>query len=81
MSYFSYVLYSLKDGIHYYGSTSNLEKRLKVHNSGKSKFTKGHCLWKIIFFEEFASRSEAMKREMFYKSIDGNIWLKGKGII
>jgi len=81
MSYFSYILYSLKDGIHYYGSTSNLEKRLKDHNAGKSKFTKGHRPWEIIYFEEFASHSEAIKREMFYKSIDGNIWLKSKRII
>ncbi len=73
MSYFSYILHSLKDGIHYYVSTSNLEKRLKDHNLGKSKFTKGHRPWEIIYFEEFASRSETIKREMFYKSIDGNI--------
>ena len=81
MPYFSYVLHSLKDEINYYGSTSNLETRLKAHNSGRSKFTKGHRPWKIIFSEEYVSRSEAMERELFYKSIDGNNWLKAKGII
>jgi len=81
MHFFTYVLHSLKDGIHYYGSTSNLDSRLKVHNSGKSKFTKGHRPWEITYSEKFNTRSEAMKREMFFKSIDGNIWLKEKGII
>ena len=81
MHFFTYVLHSLKDGIHYYGSTSNLDSRLKVHNSGKSKFTKGHRPWEITYSEEFNTRAEAMQREMFFKSIDGNIWLKKEGII
>ena len=81
MSYFAYVLHSLKDGIHYYGSSANLSDRLKTHNSGKSKFTKGHRPWEIIYSEEFNTRAEAMQREMFFKSIDGNIWLKKEGII
>ncbi len=81
MHFFTYVLHSLKDDIHYNGSTSNLTGRLKVHNSGKSKFTKGHRPWEIIYSEEFNTRSAAMKREMFFKSIEGNIWLKKEGII
>ena len=81
MPYYTYILRSLKDGIHYYGSSSNLKSRLKSHNAGKSKFTKGHRPWEIIYFEEFETRSDAMKRELFFKSIDGNIWLKRKDII
>ncbi len=81
MPYFAYILLSLKDGIHYYGSSSNLNSRLKAHNSGKSKFTKGHRPWDIIYSEKFETRSEAMKRELFFKSIDGNIWLKKNRII
>ena len=81
MSYFAYVLKSLKSGIHYYGSTSDLKKRLKNHNAGKSKFTKGHRPWEIIYSEKYDTRTEAIKRERFFKSIDGKIWLKGKGII
>jgi len=55
--------------------------RLKAHNTGKVKFTKGHRPWEIIYTEEFASRSEARKRELFFKSIDGYKWLKEKKII
>ena len=81
MPYFAYVLKSLKNAIHYYGSTSNLSTRLDSHNSGRSKFTKVYRPWKIIYSEEFDTRSDAVRREMFFKSIDGNIWLKEKGIL
>ncbi len=79
--YFAYILKSRKDNKHYYGSTSNLEARLKTHNSGKVRYTKGHRPYEIIYHEEFNSRSEAMKRERFFKTIDGYNWLKSKGII
>ncbi len=81
MIFYAYILLSLKDGIHYYGSTANLDIRLKAHNSGKSKFTKGHRPWKIIYSEEFKTRSEAMQREMFFKSVNGRIWLKDKKVL
>jgi len=79
--YFTYVLRSQKDGKHYYGSTSNLQERLKVHNSGKVRYTKGHRPWIIHYSEEFETRSEAVKREQFFKTIDGYNLLKKEGII
>ncbi|MCB0725141.1 MAG: GIY-YIG nuclease family protein [Ignavibacteriae bacterium] len=79
--YYSYVLKSLKDGKYYYGHTSDLQTRLKYHNSGKVRSTKGRKPFEIIFYEEFKTKSEASKRELFYKSIDGYNWLKEKKII
>ena len=81
MNYYAYILVSLKDGKHYYGSTSNLQKRLVYHNTGKSKFTKGHRPWEIKYIEEFETRSDAMKREKYFKSIDGYNFLKENKII
>jgi len=81
MSYFAYILKSEYDGTYYYGSTNNLQVRLKTHNSGKSRYTKGRLPWKIFYFEEFSSRSEAAQREKFFKSIDGYIFLKERNII
>ena len=81
MSFYAYILLSSEDGLHYYGSTSNLENRLKAHNSGKSKFTKGHRPWKNIYSEKFETRSETMRRETFFKSINGRNWLKKENII
>ena len=72
-----YVLESLRDGIHYVGSTDKgIEERLQRHNKGDYRFTKGHRPWKIVFFEEFSSFSEAVRRERFLKSGVGRQELK-----
>jgi len=77
----AYVLKSLSKGTHYYGSTENLAKRLKEHNVGKVRSSKGRRPWVVHYFEEFETRSEALTREKFFKSIDGYLYLKEKGII
>ncbi|QQS37621.1 MAG: GIY-YIG nuclease family protein [Ignavibacteriales bacterium] len=71
-----YILKSKVNNKHYFGHTSNLEKRLSDHNSGLSTYTKKFKPWELIYFEEFSTRSEAMKREKFFKSISGYHWLK-----
>jgi putative endonuclease len=79
--FYAYVLKSLKDRTYYYGSTNNLEGRIKYHNSGKVRYTKGHKPYKLQYYETFNSRKEAFARENFFKSIDGYNWLKARGII
>ncbi len=81
MRYFSYILKSLKDNKYYYGSTIDLEKRLKKHNAGEVRSTKGRRPFVIHFFEEHVDRSVAFQREQFYKTIDGYNYLKEIGII
>ncbi len=78
--FITYILKSIKDGSYYYGSTKDIKSRLKTHNSGKVKYTKSKIPWIVHYFEEFDSRSEAIKREMFFKSIDGYRWLKENSI-
>jgi putative endonuclease len=79
--YYTYILKSQLHNKHYFGQTCNLRKRISDHNLGLSKFTKNYMPWKLIYFEEFPTRSEAMKREKFFKSISGYHWLKDNGII
>ena len=79
--YYSYILISQKTSRHYYGYCEDIDIRLKRHNSGKVRSTKAYIPWKIHYYEEFATRSEAAEREKFYKSIDGYRWLKSSGII
>jgi putative endonuclease len=81
MKCFAYILKSEYDGTYYYGSTQNLNERLKIHNLGKSSYTKGKRPWRIHYYEEFARRSEAIRREKFFKSMEGYIFLKGRNII
>ncbi len=79
--YYVYILKSLKDEKHYYGSTSNLDKRLSSHNSGKVRSTKSRRPLIVIYFESFETKSEALKREFFFKSKPGYYWLKNNHII
>ncbi|MEO1032823.1 MAG: GIY-YIG nuclease family protein [Bacteroidota bacterium] len=75
---FVYVLISEKDGRFYVGMTSDIEKRIKEHNSGRTRSTKGYRPWKLFFFEEFDNREEARKREKYLKSGFGKQWIKEK---
>jgi putative endonuclease len=68
MSYYVYILKSLKDGSYYVGSTNNLENRLKRHNEGRVASTKSRRFWKLVYSEEHPTRSSAAKREMEIKS-------------
>lgn len=79
--FYTYILKSEKDCTYYYGHTTNLKSRLKAHNSGKSKYTKSKRPWSIHYYEIFDSKSEAYRRELFFKSIDGYNWLKSNAII
>ena len=79
--FFAYILRSLKDGSFYYGSSGDLEGRLAEHNAGRVRYTKGHRPYEIHYSEQFATRSEALRREKFFKTIAGYRWLKKQGII
>ena len=79
--FYAYILKSRKDGTFYKGSTKNIEERIRIHNSGKEKYTKGHRPNTLHYYEEFKTRKEAVFRERFFKSIEGYNWLKSKKII
>ena len=68
MSFYVYMLKSLgSNSVTYVGYTSNLKKRISLHNSGKgAKFTRGRK-WKLIFKEKCNSKSEAISREYYIK--------------
>ncbi len=47
----------------YVGYTNNIDKRLKLHNSGKgAKFTRGR-LWKLRYFKFYTTKRKAMIEE------------------
>jgi putative endonuclease len=71
MAYFAYVLQSLKDQKYYIGSTSDLEARLAYHNSGRQRSTRHRIPFILVFSEQFESKSDALKREMYLKSLKG----------
>ena len=59
----------------YVGYTSDIKKRIKLHNLGKgAKFTRGRK-WKLIYKEKYNSKKEAISREYYIKK---NRFLRNK---
>ena len=66
--FFVYIL-QCSDNSFYTGYTNNIDKRLQAHNAGKaSKYTRTRLPVKLIYVEELATKSEALKREKQIKS-------------
>ena len=76
MEYYTYVIQSEVDGRFYKGQTENIVSRILQHNSGKTKSTKGYLPWKLVYFEKFKTREEALLREKYFKSGVGREFLK-----
>ncbi|MDP3741523.1 MAG: GIY-YIG nuclease family protein [bacterium] len=66
--YFVYFLKSLINNDLYVGSCENLNTRLGRHNNGLVRSTKAYRPWKLLGYEEYNTRSEAVRRERFLKS-------------
>ena len=66
-----YALESQVDKRLYIGFTKNLEIRIKEHNTGRTRSTKGYRPWKLVYSEILNSRKEARKLEKYYKSGSG----------
>ena len=64
---FVYLL-RCSDNSLYCGWTTDLEKRIEAHNSGRgAKYTKSRRPVELVYSEECESKSAAMKREWFIK--------------
>ena len=56
------------DGTYYTGYTTDVKKRIAVHNSGKgAKYTRARLPVKLIYVEGFDSKEEAMSAEVLLK--------------
>ncbi len=61
--FYVYVLKSKLNGDIYVGFTEDLRRRLKLHNSKRVKSTRGYVPWVLIYYEAYASKSDATRRE------------------
>ena len=66
--FFVYILQSISLNRFYVGHTASLEDRLNRHNNGRSKYTKAGIPWKLVYYEEFKTKSLAYKREKYIKA-------------
>jgi len=71
MEYRVYILKSCVRQRYYIGCTSDIDKRLKEHNAGKTKSTKPYIPWKVLHTEIFENKNEAYKREWHLKHPKG----------
>ena len=66
---YTYIL-KCKDGRLYTGWTNDLEQRVAAHNTGKgAKYTKARRPVELVYFEEFETKEQAMKREYAIKQM------------
>lgn len=68
----NWYLYILRcgDGTLYTGITTDVEKRLEAHRSGKgAKYTRGRAPLELVYREDCGSHSDALKREAAVKKL------------
>ena len=66
-----YVLISLKDKKFYIGLTKDLDRRVKEHFLGKNPSTKSRRPLELIFYEVHRSKTDAARREQYFKTTKG----------
>ena len=74
--FYVYTICSIKRNYIYPGLTDNVERRFHEHQSGNNGTTKPFRPFKIILIEEYGNRSDARKREKFFKSGLGKEYIK-----
>ena len=77
MAYYVYLIVSKVKNrtISYVGYTNNIYKRINLHNNSKgAKFTRGKK-WKLIYYEKYKTKVQAMKKEYTLKK---NYYLRNK---
>ncbi len=74
--FYVYVIESLKLGKLYIGYSQDLTKRLKEHNQGLNFSTKPYKPWRCIYYEACLNEEDAMRREKYLKTTQGNRLLK-----
>jgi putative endonuclease len=74
--HYVYIIKSQKTGELYKGSAEDLRKRMVNHNQGKVVATKHGVPWKLVYYEAFASKKDALREELFLKSGKGRERIK-----
>lgn len=71
MTWFVYIIQSTVNGKLYTGITTDPTRRLQEHNGGRrgAKATRGGRPWKVVFQAPCDSKKQAMKRELYIKSL------------
>jgi putative endonuclease len=74
--FYTYVLRSEKDDNFYVGFTKNLKLRFEQHNKGMVNSTKNRTPLHLIYYEACMNQEDAIKREKYFKTYNGRIFIK-----
>jgi putative endonuclease len=74
--FYVYILHSESSGHYYIGQTQDLKKRIHRHNTNQSKYTKNKGPWKLVYFEAYLLRTEAIKRETKIKKMKSRKYIE-----
>ena len=75
---FAYVIKSVHFDYFYKGHCEDLDVRLRQHNAGQTISNRPYLPFELVYFEEFATTQEAIKREKYFKTAAGRRFLKKK---
>lgn len=76
--YYVYVLLSAKDGDLYKGYTRDLAGRFEQHQKGAVPSTRDRRPLELVYYEACISQTDALKREKYFKTYRGHMFLKGR---
>jgi putative endonuclease len=74
--YYTYVLQSKIDMKFYVGFTKDLKQRFDKHQKGFVDSTKDRRPLKLVYYEACIDQSDATKREKYFKTYHGRMFLK-----
>lgn len=74
--YYAYVLYSDKDRKFYIGYTQDLRSRYELHKEGCVPATASRRPPRLIFYEAYLNRYDALRRESYLKTSKGKTTLR-----
>ena len=74
--FYTYIIFSEILNKYYIGSTTNIEERLVKHNHNHKGFTGNKSDWKIVYFEEYMIKTDALKRELQIKKWKSRIMIE-----
>ena len=76
--FYTYVLKSEKDSKLYIGHSDNLKNRIEKHSKGSVLSTKHRRPLKLVYYEACLVENKAIKREKYFKTGFGRIFLKSR---